>query len=84
MVGDVIYSKTCLYTMSPDRDFILDAVPGNPNAYMAIGCGHGFKFASLIGGTLAEMALGTLDTSEQGIDLAPYAADRPMAVRQPS
>ena len=82
MVGDVIYSKTCLYTMSPDRDFILDAVPGNPNAYMAIGCGHGFKFASLIGETLAEMALGTLDTSEQGIDLRPYAADRPVLKQQ--
>jgi sarcosine oxidase len=56
-LGPIIYTKTCLYTLTPDRDFVLDAVPGHPNAVVAIGGGHGFKFASLIGRILSELAI---------------------------
>ncbi len=56
-LGPIIYTKTCLYTLTPDRDFVLDAVPGHPNVVVAIGGGHGFKFASLIGRILAELAI---------------------------
>jgi sarcosine oxidase len=56
-LGPIIYTKTCLYTLTPDRDFVLDAVPGHPNVVVAIGGGHGFKFASLIGRTLSELAI---------------------------
>ena len=56
-LGPIIYTKTCLYTLTPDRDFVLDAVPGHPGVVVAIGGGHGFKFASLIGRTLAELAI---------------------------
>ena len=51
------YSKTCLYTLTPDRDFLLDAVPGVKNAWFAIGAGHAFKFASHLGRILSEFAL---------------------------
>ena len=27
-VGPEIYTKTCLYTMPPDRDFVIDRLPG--------------------------------------------------------
>lgn len=56
-LGPIIYTKTCLYTLTPDRDFVLDAIPGHPEAVVAIGGGHGFKFASLIGRTLADLAI---------------------------
>jgi sarcosine oxidase len=39
-------SKTCLYAGKPDRDFIVDRLPGAPNIIVASPCsGHGFKFA---------------------------------------
>jgi sarcosine oxidase len=43
--------------LTPDRDFVLDEVPGHPEALIAIGGGHGFKFASLIGQILSELAI---------------------------
>ncbi len=55
-LGPVIYTKTCLYTLTPDRDFVVDSIAGQPGAAMAIGAGHAFKFASVIGKTLAELA----------------------------
>jgi sarcosine oxidase len=56
-LGPIIYTKTCLYTLTPDRDFVLDLVPGHTEAVIAIGGGHGFKFASLIGQILAQLAV---------------------------
>jgi sarcosine oxidase len=55
--GPVIYTKTCLYTLPPDRDFIIDTLAGNANVAVAIGAGHAFKFASVIGKTLAELLI---------------------------
>ena len=49
--------KTCLYTLTPDRDFVIDTLPGHPNVSLAIGAGHAFKFASAIGRLLAGFAL---------------------------
>jgi sarcosine oxidase len=56
-LGPIIYTKTCLYTLTPDRDFVIDFVPGCPEAVVGIGGGHGYKFASVIGRVLAELAL---------------------------
>jgi sarcosine oxidase len=56
-LGPIIYTKSCLYTLTPDEDFVLDSVPDHPNALVAIGGGHGFKFASLIGRILSELAI---------------------------
>ena len=56
-LGSIIYTRTCLYTLTPDRDFVLDHVPGVSQALIAIGGGHGFKFASLIGRILSELAI---------------------------
>jgi len=51
--------KTCLYTNTPDENFILDFLPGfNNSAVVAAGfSGHGFKFASVIGEILADLAI---------------------------
>ncbi|MGB4872649.1 MAG: N-methyl-L-tryptophan oxidase [Candidatus Promineifilaceae bacterium] len=60
--GPPILSKTCLYTLTPDRDFVIDTLPENPNVIVAVGAGHAFKFASVIGRILSELALkGTTD-----------------------
>ncbi|HEV7366825.1 MAG TPA: N-methyl-L-tryptophan oxidase [Gemmatimonadales bacterium] len=73
-LGPVIYTKTCLYSLTPDRDFVIDAVPQHPAALVAIGGGHGFKFAALIGRILSELAI---DGRTQH-DLAPFRIDRPI------
>ena len=42
----------------PDRDFLIDRVPGAPNIIVASPCsGHGFKFAPVVGEILADLAL---------------------------
>jgi sarcosine oxidase len=49
----------CLYTMSPDENFIIDRHPEHANVLVAAGfSGHGFKFAPLVGSVLADWALG--------------------------
>jgi monomeric sarcosine oxidase len=49
---------TCLYTMTPDGHFIVDRHPECDQVVLAAGLsGHGFKFASVLGETLATWAL---------------------------
>ncbi len=52
--------KTCMYTNTPDENFIIDYIPNsNDKVIMACGfSGHGFKFAPVIGEILTAMALG--------------------------
>ncbi len=55
--GALRAAKTCLYTMTPDGDFVVDRMPGEPSIIVASPCsGHGFKFAPVIGEILAELA----------------------------
>ncbi|HVT85074.1 MAG TPA: N-methyl-L-tryptophan oxidase [Chitinophagaceae bacterium] len=51
--------KTCLYTNTPDENFILDFLPGyDKNVVVATGfSGHGFKFASVVGEIMSELAV---------------------------
>ena len=56
--ADVVYSKTCTYSMTPDTDFVIDYLPDRDNAIVAAGfSGHGFKFGILIGQILADLAM---------------------------
>ena len=49
---------TCMYTMSPDGHFIIDRDPRHEHVTFAAGfSGHGFKFASLVGSVLADVAM---------------------------
>ncbi len=51
------YSVVCMYTNTPDEDFIIDYHPENKNIIIASPCsGHGFKFSSAIGKLLCDMA----------------------------
>lgn len=56
--GEFIQGKTCLYTRSSDNDFIIDFHPENNRVILACGfSGHGFKFGSVMGEVLSQMAL---------------------------
>jgi len=49
--------KTCIYTKTRDEDFVIDRLPEDPRIVIASPCsGHGFKFASVIGAVLADLA----------------------------
>jgi len=71
-LGPVLYTRTCLYTLTPDRDFVLDTLPDRPDVSVGIGAGHGFKFASLAGRILAELAM----DGRSPHDLGPFSVDR--------
>jgi sarcosine oxidase len=49
-------SETCLYTIAPDEDFVLDRV--GPVVVASPCSGHGFKFSPLIGAVVADLATG--------------------------
>jgi sarcosine oxidase len=52
-----VTSKTCLYTMTPDEDFVIGPLPGSPRIIVASPCsGHGFKFSPAIGEILADLS----------------------------
>ena len=56
--GHLNAGKVCLFSMTPDEDFIIDFHPQHENVLIAGGfSGHGFKFASAIGKTLCELAV---------------------------
>ncbi|HLF26254.1 MAG TPA: N-methyl-L-tryptophan oxidase [Anaerolineae bacterium] len=73
-LGPILYTKTCLYTLPPDRDFVLDALPGHSDCFIALGAAHGFKFASLLGKILSELALDGSTAS----NIEPFKIDRPI------
>lgn len=56
--GPVAAMRTCIYTHAPDEDFIVDLHPRHPEIVIASACsGHGFKFASIMGEALADLAV---------------------------
>jgi sarcosine oxidase len=71
--GPHVRSAVCMYTNTPDRDFIIDKHPASERVLVASACsGHGFKFASAIGEALADLALG----EPTRCDLSPFAIGR--------
>jgi sarcosine oxidase len=56
--GPTIALKTCLFEPSPDEHFLLDLHPETDLAVVGAGfSGHGFKFCSVVGEILADLAL---------------------------
>jgi sarcosine oxidase len=54
--GPLRFAQTCIYTLSPDRHFVIDRHPELSNVTVATGfSGHGFKFASVVGEVLADL-----------------------------
>jgi sarcosine oxidase len=56
--GPTLAMKTCLFTNTRDENFIIDILDRAPRVVVAAGfSGHGFKFCSVVGEILADLAL---------------------------
>lgn len=56
-VGPTMTLKSCIFTNTPDRHFIIDTHPSMRNLVIVSPCsGHGFKFVSVIGEIAADLA----------------------------
>jgi sarcosine oxidase len=77
--GRLLTAQTCLYTMTPDGDFIIDRLPGYPQVIVAAPCsGHGFKFAPVVGEILADLAVtGSTDHDIARFSLARFCPPSP-------
>jgi len=67
--------ESCMYTMSPDNEPILDRLSNN----LVVGCGFsgsGFKHSPASGKMLAALALGKADLIPQGFRADRYVLDR--------
>jgi sarcosine oxidase len=52
------YARVCLYTMTPDEHFIVDHHPAHPQIVIGAACsGHGFKFSTLLGSIVVDLAI---------------------------
>ena len=71
--GTLRAAQACLYTNAPDEHFLIGRHPGAPRVVVASPCsGHGFKFASVIGDVLADLAT----DQDPAFDLSTFAIDR--------
>ena len=56
--GRRLDAKVCMYTNTPDFNFVLDFHPADARVVIASPCsGHGFKFSNIIGSIAADLAL---------------------------
>lgn len=56
--GPTVSLKACLFTNTADEHFIIDVLPEAPSVLVAVGfSGHGYKFCSVVGEILADIAL---------------------------
>lgn len=66
-------AQTCMYTLTPDRHFLIDIHPAFPQVAIAAGfSGHGFKFASVVGEIMADL----VDRGETKRDIEMFRAGR--------
>lgn len=71
--GPLRTAAVCLYTNTPDGDFVVDRHPEDRRVILASPCsGHGFKFAPAIAEVLSDLAL----DREPVLDLTPFALTR--------
>jgi sarcosine oxidase len=62
-------AAVCLYTNTPDRNFIVDFHPDHPRVLLASPCsGHGFKFSSMLGSAVADL----IEGRPPSVDLAMF------------
>jgi sarcosine oxidase len=71
--GPATRSKRCLYTLTPDRDFVVSRVPGHPQVTVGLGAAHGYKFAATFGRLLTDVAVDGTTSA----DISAFGLDRP-------
>jgi sarcosine oxidase len=66
-------AASCLYTTTPDSNFVIDVHPDNSRIIMASPCsGHGFKHSAAIGEALAEQVI----DGKSKIDISSFSLKR--------
>lgn len=71
--GPCLRTAACMYTNTPEGHFLIDRHPGHSQVWFATGgSGHGFKFASALGGLLAAAVV----EEEVGFDLGHFGLGR--------
>lgn len=66
--GRLVDSVSCKYTLTPDRHFVIDRHPQYPQVVVASPCsGHGYKFATVIGEMLADLAIDEVTPHPSGL-----------------
>ncbi|HEU0113600.1 MAG TPA: N-methyl-L-tryptophan oxidase [Thermomicrobiales bacterium] len=71
----VVDSTVCLYTVTPDGDFVIDRHPAQPQIAIGAGfSGHGFKFATAVGEALVDLAVDPAAQPLPRLSLARFAA----------
>jgi sarcosine oxidase len=71
-LGPPLLRKACLYTLTPDRDFIVDRIPGLPHLLLVQGAAHAYKFAAHLGRIAADLVADGATSA----DLAPFRIAR--------
>ncbi|QIN85017.1 N-methyl-L-tryptophan oxidase [Rubrobacter tropicus] len=76
--GPTMDLQTCMFTNTPDNHFVIDLHPDYEQVSFASPCsGHGYKFASVIGEIMADLA----ETGMTRHDISLFGLDR---LRRPS
>ena len=71
--GELIDSKVCMYTDTPDQDFLIDSHPDDENIIICSPCsGHGFKFTPAIG----EICSSLIINNSTKFDLDKFSLER--------
>jgi len=73
VLGSLTKGQVCMYTVTPDRHFVIDLHPRWPNVAIACGfSGHGFKFAPTVGEVLADL----VERGASSHDIQLFSANR--------
>jgi sarcosine oxidase len=77
--GPTVMLKACIFTNSPDEHFLLDTLPDAPQVALFAGeSGHGYKFASVVGEILGDLAIEGRTGHDIGLfELARFGAAAP-------
>lgn len=71
--GKLNVGKTCMFTNTPDENFVIDLHPEYDHIAIAAGfSGHGYKFSSVVGEILSDL----VTEGEAGRDISSFSAGR--------
>ncbi|XP_074587380.1 putative sarcosine oxidase [Curcuma longa] len=74
--GNPVMTQACLYSMTPDGDFVIDFLGGEFDKDVVVAggfSGHGFKMGPVVGRIVAEMAI---DGAVEGVEMGPFGIRR--------
>ncbi|XP_030842555.1 uncharacterized protein LOC115924485 [Strongylocentrotus purpuratus] len=80
-LGPTLYTKTCLYALTPDRNYIMDTCEeaGHRDIIVFVGAAHAYKMAPVLGKILSQLAIDGRTT----YDISSFTMKRP-AISDPS